>query len=96
MKIDLKNEYIMVRSLEKKDTDKTTEKGIIMPSESLEDEQVASGVVVASSDEDYKEKDVLFFHKILPVDLHMKYNDDKLETFWFIHKKDIIFRVMED
>lgn len=89
----------MVKAIEKK-VEEENKNGIIIPKElmanELEDEQVASGVVMASATEEYEQGDVLFFHKVLPVDVNMKYDGNNMEKFWFIHPNDIIFKVEKE
>lgn len=85
----------MVRSIERKNDQAKRDSGIILPETQLDDDQVASGQVVEVPEgSDYKVGDILFFHKVLPIDLHMKY-DKELEVFWFIHPRDVIFKVVQ-
>lgn len=93
MQIELSNDYIMVRSMERKNAERKTASGLIISESTIEDEQVASGEVVQSDNDKYKPGDVLFFHKVLPIDVSMKYGEE-LETFWFISPKDVIFKLI--
>ena len=93
MKLTLQNSYIMVRVEENKKEETTTASGIIIPEEKMEEDQVAKGVVVEVSKEledKYKKGDGIFFQKFNPTDVHMKYDSDKLEEFWFIKNTDVI------
>lgn len=83
----------MVRSIERKQEELRKESGLFIPETEIEDEQVASGQVVSSSSAEYIKGDVIFFHKVLPVDVNMKYESKEMEKFWFISPKDIIFKV---
>lgn len=95
MKVELKNENIMVLALEKKEEEKQTASGLIIPEHVIEEDQVAQGIVIESSNPEYKPKDIVFFHKVLPVDAQMKYRSDELETFWFIKASDIICKIID-
>ncbi len=95
MKVQLKNDNIMVFALDRTEEEKTTKTGLIIPEETLEEDQVAQGIVIESNDPEYKAKDVVFFHKVLPVDAQLKYRGSELETFWFIKASDVICKIIE-
>ena len=101
MKITLQNDYIMVRSLQRQIEEKISETGIIVPEANLDDEQVSSAQIVQGNKNspELKEGDVIFFHKVMPVDVNMEWGpEDKktIELFWFVSPKDIIFVVEQD
>lgn len=92
-KISLMNSNIMVKATERED-ETENKSGLIIPKETLEDEQVAQGVVIRSNSESVKIGDLLLFHKVMPVDVNMKIDkDEKLETYFFILEKDIICKI---
>lgn len=97
MKIELKNNNIMVRELIVKEDQTTSKGGIIIPEEILEEDQVAQGTVVNSSIEGYNNGDILLFHKVMPVNARMKLDgSDKLEEFFFIKEQDVICRLSNE
>lgn len=92
-KLSLKNGNIMVRIDDESKHETTTAAGIIIPQEKLEEDQVSKGTIVAVADElseEYKVGSGVFFHKFNPTDVHMKYDSDELEEFWFIKSTDVI------
>ena len=92
-KISLMNGNIMVKAIEREDEEEN-KSVLIIPKETLEDEQVAQGVVIRSDSENVKVGDTLLFHKVMPVDVNMKIDkDEKLETYFFILEKDIICKI---
>ncbi len=95
MKVQLKNNNIMVFALDRKESEKTTQSGLIIPEETLQEDQVAQGIVIESNDKEYEPKDVVFFHKVLPIDAQLKYRGSELETFWFIKASDVICKIIE-
>lgn len=96
MRVELKNGHIMVLALDRKEEQQVTSTGLIIPEQTLEDDQVAQGIVIESDNPEYQKDDIVFFHKVLPVDAQMKYRSDKLETYWFIKADDIICKVIKD
>ncbi len=92
MKLIPKNNQLLVKAIIKED--KELAGGLIIPGELHEDEQVAKGRVIESSSADYKKDDVILFHKVIPVDVHLKI-DGRIEEFWFVSANDIIC-VIED
>lgn len=97
MKINLKNNHVMVKEIIRKEDEKLTASGIFIPEETLEDEQVSQGRVVRSDMEDYPIGSTVLFHKTLPVDVNLKIDDDKeLTTYFFIRDKDIICSITEE
>ena len=97
MKINLKNNHIMVKEIIRKDEERITAYGIFIPEENLEDEQVSQGRVVRSDILEYPVSSVVLFHKTLPIDVNLKIDDDKeLTTYFFIRDKDIICSITEE
>ncbi len=93
--VELKNGYIMMRELKRTENEKQTAAGLFIPEEVLEDEQVSQGTVVRSNSDEYKIGEILFFHRVMPVDVTMKLdNDDKLEQYFFITDKDVICKII--
>jgi len=93
-KITLFNQNIMVKEIIRQDEDTGTQNGLIIPKENLEDEQVSQGTVIQSNTKDITVGDVLLFHRVMPVDVHLKLEGDKeLEQYYFIQEKDIICKV---
>lgn len=92
MKLIPKNNQLLVKAIVKED--KETIGGLIIPGEIHEDEQVAKGIVIESASPDYKKDDYVLFHKVIPVDVHLKI-DGNIEEFWFVPASDIIC-VIED
>jgi len=84
----------MVMALDNKEEEKTTKGGLVIPEHTIEEDQVAQGLVIESSNPEYKPKDIVFFHKVLPIDAQMKYRGSELETFWFIKSTDIICKII--
>tara|TARA_R100000789_G_C2952752_1_gene135501 strand:+ start:344 stop:622 length:279 start_codon:yes stop_codon:yes gene_type:complete len=91
MKIELDNDNIMVEEIEVKEDSSSI---FIIPKETLDEEQVAQGKVIESSDEKYKADDVVLFHKVIPVDVNLKYNSEEMKSYWFVQKKDIICKII--
>ena len=90
----LKNGNIMVRELKRKEEDEVSSGGLYIPEQSLDDEQVSQGTVVRSDSKEYSIGDVLLFHKVMPVDVNMKIDDDKgLEKYFFIQERDVICKI---
>jgi len=93
MDIKLHNGNIMVKVEDITEDEKTTASGIIIPEEKMEEDQVAKGTVIEVCEEladRYKKGDGIFFHKFNPTDVHMKYDSDELEEFWFVKNTDVI------
>ena len=89
--IALKNNHLMVREIERKEEQRTGVAGLIIPEEILEEEQVSVGEIIESSSEEYTVGDSVMFHKVIPVDIKMKYGGDKeLRTYWFVKEADVI------
>ena len=89
------NGHIMVKEIKRKKDEETTESGLFIPEEVLDDEQVSQGFVVRSSVSGYEQGDVVLFHKMMPVDVNMKLDNDKgLETYFFIKESDVICRIV--
>lgn len=95
MKIELDNDNIMVEEIEVSKEDTESSIGLEVSEETLNEDQVAQGKVIESCVEKYKKDDVIMFHKVIPVDVHMKYNTDDLKTYWFIDKKDVICKIQK-
>jgi co-chaperonin GroES (HSP10) len=94
-KIEMCNNTIMVKELLREKEEEKTE-GLYIPKDNLEDEQVAQGVVVNSASEQFKEGDIVLFHKVLPVDVNMKLDgDDGLKKYFFILARDIICKIIK-
>lgn len=94
-KLEMLNSNIMVREIAR-EKDEESLGGLIIPKETLEDEQVAQGVVVRTNSDAIAIGDTLLFHKVMPVDVNMKIDDDKkLETYFFILEKDIICKITQ-
>ena len=94
-KVELKNGHIMVREVIRTEEETKTSIGIIIPQEVLDDEQVSQGEIIESSVEEYKIGENVIFHKVIPVDINMKYGGDKeLRTYWFVKEKDIICKII--
>jgi|TARA_R100000501_G_C2624764_1_gene118078 co-chaperonin GroES (HSP10) len=91
MKIELDNNNIMVEEIEVKED---TSSDFIIPKETLDEEQVAQGTVIESCTDKYKKDDVVLFHKVIPVDVNLKYNSNELKSYWFVPKKDIICKII--
>lgn len=97
MKINLKNNHIMVKEITRKKEEVVTSTGIFIPEETLEEEQVSQGKVVRSDSDEFPIGVTVLFHKTLPVDINMKIDDDvDLQIYFFIHTKDIICSITED
>lgn len=97
MKVELYNGNIMVEAIQRKRQETTNSVGIIIPDEVLEDEQVAQGIVIESSSEQFKKGDILFFHKVLPVDVNMKLSaDEELKNYFFIKDIDVICKIIDE
>ena len=94
--IELKNGHLMVREIERQKDATIGSSGLIIPNEVLEDEQVSQGEIIESKEEEYKIGDAVLFHKVIPVDVSMKYgDDDRLRTYWFVKTEDIICKIIE-
>lgn len=97
MKINLKNDNVMVKEVVRKEEEKVTAGGIFIPEETLEEEQVSQGLVVRSNTDEFPVGCTILFHKTLPIDVNMKIDDDvALNLYYFIHTKDIICSITED
>ena len=93
--VELKNGYIMVKAIERKEDETITGSGLILPEQVLEEDQVSQGHVIRSSVEEYKEGDILFFHKTLPIDAIIKFGDDTSPTeYVFLKADDVICKVI--
>mgnify|MGYP001570036673 FL=1 len=93
--IILKNGNIMVKELKRTKEEEINPAGLYIPENTLEDEQVSQGTVVRSNNSEYNTGDVLLFHKVMPVDVNMKIDDDKgLQQYFFIKDSDIICRIL--
>ena len=91
----LKNGYIMMKAIERKENENTTASGFILPESMMEDDQVSQGVVIRSCVDEYKEGEVLFFHKTLPIDALIKFGNDVATTeYLFIKGEDVICKVV--
>ena len=87
------NGNIMVKEIIRTD-DTSSTSGFIIPKETLDDEQVSQGKVVRSNSDNIPTGATVLFHRVMPVDVHMKLDDDtKLETYFFIMEKDIICKI---
>jgi len=95
MKIIPQNGYILVKELKRKEDEKATDTGIILPEESLEDDEVAQGTVVVSGDDKFTEGQILLFHKTLPVDALLKMDGDEKPTEYFFVKGDVVVCVVQ-
>ena len=85
----------MVKEIKRKREEETSH-GIYIPEETLDDEQVSQGTVVRSNSEEYEDGCTVLFHKVMPVDVNMKFDgDDKLETYFFIKENDVICKITE-
>lgn len=94
MKLIPKNNQLLVKSMERKEEGTITDTGLIIPEQTLEDDQVAQGKVIESAHPDYVTGDVVLFHKVIPVDVHLKV-DKEIEEFWFVPANDIICIIKE-
>ena len=93
--VELKNGYIMIKAIERKENESVTSSGLILPESMMEDDQVSQGHVIRTSVEEYKEGDVLFFHKTLPIDALIRFGDDTATTeYLFIKGEDVICKVI--
>lgn len=91
--VSLKNGYILVKELARKQEELKDESGLFIPEENLDDEQVAQGTVVQDVGE-YSKGAVLLFHKVIPVDVNMKLDgDDSLQKYFFIKESDVICQI---
>jgi|GEM_PF-6837365 len=92
-KITLFNKNIMVKEIVRENDNESFE-GLIIPKESMEDEQVSQGIVVRTNSENIAIGDVLMFHRVMPVDINMRLEDDKeMSTYFFIKESDIICKI---
>lgn len=90
--ITLFNGNIMVKEIAR--TDDVDGAGLIIPKETLDDEQVSQGTVVNSNSDSIKIGDIVLFHRVMPVDVNMKLaGDDEMQTYFFILEKDIICKI---
>jgi len=95
--ITMCNDNIMVKEIIMKDEEKISASGIYIPEEILEDSQVAQGHVVRSNSDNYNIGDIVLFHKVMPVDVDMKIDEDKaLTRYFFIQSQDVICKITED
>ena len=93
--VELKNGYIMIKAIERKENESVTSSGLILPETMMEDDQVSQGVVIRSCVDEYKEGEVLFFHKTLPIDALIKFGDDTATSeYLFIKAEDVICKVI--
>lgn len=93
MNIELFNGNILVKELKREDKDSVGASGVFIPTEDLEDEQVSQGTVIRFS-EGFNVGDRIMFHKTMPVDVHMKLDEDtELTNYFFINKQDVICRI---
>lgn len=93
--VELKNGYIMVKAIERKENETVTSSGLILPESMVEDDQVSQGTVIRSSVDEYKEGNILFFHKTLPIDALIQFGDDTAVTeYLFIKGDDVICKVV--
>lgn len=93
--VELKNGYIMMKAIERKEDESVTASGLILPEAMMEDDQVSQGTVIRSSVDEYKEGEILFFHKTLPIDALIKFGDDTATTeYLFIKGEDVICKVL--
>ena len=96
MKIELKNSHIMVLAIQRKEDEKQLNSGFIIPDEILEDEQVSQGTVIESCVDGYIKGDVVFFHKVTPVDVKMRLDkDSELKDYFFIKESDVICKIID-
>lgn len=87
------NKNIMVKEIVRENDNESFE-GLIIPKESMEDEQVSQGIVVRTNSENIAIGDVLMFHRVMPVDINMRLEDDKeMSTYFFIKESDIICKI---
>lgn len=87
------NKNILVKIIEEDSGDQTTASGIIIPKEKMEEDQVAKGFVIQVPEElsdKLSKGETILFHKFNPTDIHMKYDSDQLEEYWFVKETDII------
>lgn len=96
-KIKLDNNHIMVKEVVRGEQEEINANGFFIPKKSLDDEQVAVGIVVESDSDKYTKGIEVLFHKVLPVDFNMKLEADKeLTTYYFIKESDVICRFIEE
>ncbi len=96
-KIYPENNHIMVKEVIRTEAESVDANGFYIPKESLDDEQVAVGVVVESESDKYPKGLEVLFHKVLPVDFHMKLDGDaEMTTYYFSKQSDIICRLVEE
>ena len=96
-KIKLDNNHIMVKEVVRTEEESINSNGFFIPKQSLDDEQVATGVVVESGNDKYPDGMEVLFHKVLPVDFNMKLNGDaEITTYYFIKESDVICRFIEE
>ncbi len=94
-KIQVLNGHIMVREVVRKEEEKKAG-SFYLPQEVLEDEQASQGEVVETSSEEYKVGNNIIFHKVIPIDVSMKYGEDtELRVYWFIKEKDVICKIID-
>lgn len=97
MKIELHNGYIMVEEIKRTATEQTLNSGFIIPEQQLEDEQTSQGRVVESCVDEYKIGDVLFFHKMLPIDVSLRLSSDsELKPYFFLQQEDVICKIIDE
>lgn len=93
MLIELDNGYIMVKEIKRSDNESQDSSGIIFNDQNLDDEQVSQGTIIQDAGK-YKAGDTILFHKVIPVDVHMKLEgDERLENYYFIKSTDVICKI---
>lgn len=84
----------MVKELKRKSDANVSDSGIIIPEETMEDDEVAQGTIISSSEEEYKAGDVILFHKTLPVDALLKMEgDDRPTEYFFVNSRDVVCKI---
>lgn len=95
MKITPKNGHILVKEVVRKEDEKSTEAGIIIAETILDDEQASKGLVIEGNEEFPKGVSVIF-HKVVPIDVHLKLEGDTEPTlYFFVGTKDVICTIEE-
>ena len=85
----------MIKDLPRKEEESIDSAGLHIPKQSLDDEQVAQGVIVRVDIVGYEKGDVVLFHKVMPVDVNLKIDDDiEFQKYYFIKEQDVICKIV--
>lgn len=91
MKIICKNGHIMVKEMIRTEEESKTAMGLIIPKETLDDDEVAQGQIIFSQEVEYPVNSIIIFHKTLPVNAMLKLDgDEQPKEYFFVNSRDVV------